>query len=206
MPLTQISEDNTTDTNIETKNKETKQEKENLIFYTTLENGLQVSIYSNQNFPIVATQTWVSVGSAQESSVEKGFAHLFEHLMFGNTTTSCKEEEYNKVHIYHGGTENAYTAFDNTVYISEIPPQAHSLVLDLEADRLQNLILDEEALNNEKKIVTEELRLRLENNPQSRLLTSTLAGFFGEHPYAHSPAGTKEDIQNADLGIVQEIL
>ena len=171
--------------------------------YTTLDNGMQVSIYSNQNFPIVATQTWVSVGSAQESLVEKGFAHLFEHLMFGNTTNHAKEE-YNKIHIYHGGSENAYTAFDNTVYISEIPPQAHNLVLDLEADRLQNLILDEDALNNEKKIVTEELRLRMENNPQSRLMSSALAGFFGEHPYAHSPAGTKEDIQNADLDLCKK--
>ena len=171
--------------------------------HTALENGLRVSIYSNPNFPIVSTQTWVAVGSAQESSVEKGFAHLFEHLMFGNTTNH-KKEEYNQVHIYHGGSENAYTAFDNTVYISEIPPQAHSVVLELEADRLQNLILDEEALNNEKKIVTEELRLRMENNPQSRLMGSALAGFFGEHPYSHSPAGTKEDIQNADLELCKK--
>ena len=70
-------------------------------------------------------------------------------------------------------------------------------MLELEADRLQNLILDEEALNNEKKIVTEELRLRMENNPQSRLMGSVWQAFW-EHPYSHSPAGTKEDIQNAD--------
>ena len=97
--------------------------------------------------------------------------------MFGNTTNH-KKEEYNQVHIYHGGSENAYTAFDNTVYISEIPPQAHSVVLELEADRLQNLILNEEELKKENKIFKEEHRLRMENNPQSRLMGSALAGFW----------------------------
>ena len=169
----------------------------------TLENGMRVSVLTDPSQPIVATQIWVEIGSAHESNEEKGFAHLFEHLMFGETSNHSKED-YNRLHVEHGGSENAYTAFDNTVYISEIVPEAHGDVLALESDRFQNLILDQDNLDNEKKIVTEELRLRGENNPFARLLISTLAAFFGKHPYAHSPAGTKEDIAAANLALTKK--
>lgn len=169
----------------------------------TLENGLKVSILSDPELPIVATQMWVQVGSAHEADQEKGFAHLFEHLMFGETETHDKEA-YARHHNANGGSENAYTAFDNTVYISEIQPAAHDAVLAFEADRMVNLVLSAENLANEQKIVTEELRLRTENNPGARLLGPALAGIFGEHPYGHSPAGTKEDIAAADLALVQK--
>lgn len=172
-------------------------------FTTTLDNGLKVSVLSDPDHPVVATQTWVAVGSAHEADSEAGFAHLFEHFMFGDTSTYGKDV-YSLHHTRHGGTENAYTAFDNTVYISEIPPSYHPFVLELEADRLVNLVLDQDNLDNEKKIVTEELRLRTENNPFGRLLISALAGLFGEHPYGHSPAGTKEDIQAADLELARK--
>jgi len=172
-------------------------------FTTTLDNGLKVSVLSDPDHPVVATQTWVQVGSAHEAASEAGFAHLFEHFMFGDTSNYDKDV-YSRHHTSNGGTENAYTAFDNTVYISEIPPEQHDRVLQLEADRLVNLVLDQENLDNEKKIVTEELRLRTENNPTGRLLITGLRGLFGEHPYGHSPAGTKEDIQGADLELARK--
>ena len=153
--------------------------------------------------PIVATQILVQVGSAHEASNEAGFAHLFEHLMFGATSNHDKEA-YSRHHTINGGSENAYTSFDNTVYISEIGPLVHDQVLVLEADRMANLVLSQDNLDNEKKIVTEELRLRTENNPVSRLLGPALEGLFGDHPYGHSPAGTKEDLAAADLGLVQK--
>ena len=170
---------------------------------TTLENGLQVSILTEPAHPIVSTQTWVEIGSAHEADNEKGFAHMFEHLMFGQTE-NYGPKDYNRHHIRYGGYENAYTAFDNTVYISIIPPEGHSEVLKMESDRLVNLILEEENLTNEKKIVTEELRMRGENNPFSRLLNIGLGALFGEHPYGSSPAGTKEDIQSADLELCRK--
>ena len=171
--------------------------------HSTLDNGMKISIYSDVSHPVVATQIWVNVGSAHEANNEKGFAHLFEHLMFGDTENHDKKD-YNALHIRAGGSENAYTSFDNTVYISEIPAQAHKELLELEADRFEHLILNEDALNNEKKIVTEELRLRAENNPQSRLVMSTLSALFGEHPYASFPAGTREDINAADLELCKK--
>jgi zinc protease len=169
----------------------------------SLHSGLKVSILSDPDQPIVSTQMWVQVGSAHETDVEQGFAHLFEHLMFGETTTSDKEA-YSRHHTINGGSENAYTSFDNTVYISEIGPAVHGAVLAFESDRMVNLVLDADNLANEQKIVTEELRLRTENNPAARLLGPALAALFGEHPYGHSPAGTKEDIAGADLDLVQK--
>ncbi len=169
----------------------------------SLHSGLKVSILSDPDQPVVATQMWVQVGSAHETDVEQGFAHLFEHLMFGETTSHDKEA-YSHHHTINGGSENAYTSFDNTVYISEIGPDVHGQVLAFESDRMLNLVLDADNLANEQKIVTEELRLRTENNPAARLLGPALAALFGEHPYGHSPAGTKEDIAGADLDLVQK--
>ena len=170
---------------------------------TTLDNGMQVSILSDPDLPIVATQIWVQVGSAHETNNELGFAHLFEHLMFGDTSTYGKED-YARHHTTNGGYENAYTMFDNTVYISNIGPDAHDEVLHYEADRFTNLVLSQDNLDNEIKIVTEELRMRTENNPFARLLGPALKSLFGDHPYGHSPAGTKEDLANADLELVQK--
>jgi len=169
----------------------------------SLPNGLKVSILADPDLPVVATQMWVQVGSAHEADAEAGFAHLFEHLMFGDTTTYAGED-YARHHTVNGGSENAYTSFDNTVYISLIRPGAHDEVLVYEADRLVNLVLDQENLDNEKKIVTEELRLRTENDPFSRLLGPTLETLFGDHPYSRSPVGTKEDIDGADLELVRK--
>ncbi len=168
-----------------------------------LPSGMKVSILSDPDYPIVATQMWVQVGSAHETEQELGFAHLFEHLMFGETNQYDKEA-YSRHHTVHGGTQNAYTAFDNTVYISEISPSEHDHVLVLEADRMVNLILDADNLANEQKIVTEELRMRTENNPGARLVGPALGTLFGEHPYGHLPAGTKEDIAGASLDMVQK--
>ena len=169
----------------------------------TLDNGLHVSILSDPELAIVATQVWVQVGSAHETDNEAGFAHLFEHLMCGATSSHGKED-YARHHTVNGGYENAYTMFDNTVYISNISADAHDEVLHYESDRLTNLVLSQDNLDNEIKIVTEELRLRTENNPFARLLGPALAGLFGDHPYGHSPAGTKEDLANADLELVQK--
>ena len=168
-----------------------------------LANGLEVTIVPDARLETVATQVWVHVGSANEEEQTRGFAHLFEHLMFGGTASHPKED-YALLHERHGGYENAFTSFDETVYVSEIAPEGHDEVLALEADRLVNLALSEENLANEKKIVTEELRLRTENDPMVRVMLRALEAILGEHPYALSPAGTREDIARATLEHARE--
>src|SRR5882672_1044537 len=88
---------------------------------TTLDNGLEVTIVPDQTMPVVATQVWYHVGAANESKDSRGLAHLFEHLMFGATTTSARGD-YSKFVTSVGGEDNAYTSPDETIYVSEVPP------------------------------------------------------------------------------------
>jgi zinc protease len=169
----------------------------------TLPNGLRVSILPDPTMPIVATQVWYHVGSANEEPASRGLAHLFEHLLFGGTPSHPERAVWDH-HEAFGGDTNAFTSFDETVYVSAIPPSGFDDVLELEADRMVNLSLDEENLANEKRIVTEELRLSTENDPLSRLFTAVLEGILGEHPYALTPVGTKEDVAAATLDRARE--
>jgi zinc protease len=168
-----------------------------------LPNGLAVSILPDATMPVVATQVWYHVGSANEEPKTRGFAHLFEHLMFGGTLSTPKRAIWDH-HERYGGDNNAYTSFDDTVYVSEIPPAGYTRVLSLEADRMIDLSLTSENLENEKRIVTEELRLTNENSPLNRLYTKGLKAIFGEHPYALEPTGTKEDVAAATLEHARE--
>lgn len=168
-----------------------------------LPNGLEVTILPDDSHPVVATQVWYHVGSVNEAPKTRGFAHLFEHLMFGGTATHDKRE-YWEHHRQYGGTTNAGTSYDETFYVSEIPPEGLSGVLKLEADRMFNLKLDQQNLDNEKRIVTEELRVRIENSPFARILTEALGKPFNDHPYALTPVGTKEDIAASNLDLARD--
>ena len=165
---------------------------------TTLDNGLEVTIVPDETMPVVATQVWYHVGAANETRDGRGLAHLFEHLMFGATTTSARGD-YGKFVTSVGGDENAYTSPDETIYVSEVPPEAAEEIVRREADRMRNLMLTGENLANEQKIVTEELRLRTENDPMARLLVQAQRALLGEHPYAFDPSGSKADVQSATV-------
>jgi zinc protease len=169
---------------------------------TTLDNGLRVTILPDPSMTVVATQVWYHVGSADEDPGNRGLAHLFEHLMFGPTETR-EAREYSAFHTQHGGYENAFTNTDETVYLSEIAPPLHLGVLAREADRMRGLRLDQAALDNERKIVTEELRLRTENDPLGRLFTAAQVALLQGHPYGHEVAGTHEDLSAASLDAVR---
>lgn len=163
-----------------------------------LPNGLEVTIVPDAALPVVATQTWFRVGAANERSGERGLAHLFEHLMFG-ATTHRGEGEYSAWHHRFGGYENAFTSPDETVYVSEIPPEGLDGVLEMEADRMRDLVVDRAALDNEIRIVLEELRLRTENDPVSRALVAAQRKLLGDHPYAYDPSGNKDDVAGATV-------
>jgi len=166
--------------------------------HARLENGLEVSIVADPRLELVATQVWYHVGSADEDEGSRGLAHLFEHLMFGPTERFEKDAVFHW-HHRHGGDNNAYTSFDETVYVSEIAPPHHLRVLDLEAARMNGLRVGAEELANEQRIVTEELRLSTENDPFTRVMVRALDLALAGHPYAWTPVGTKEDIAAASV-------
>ncbi|MCP3979819.1 MAG: insulinase family protein [bacterium] len=165
---------------------------------TTLDNGLRVSVLVDERSAVVATQLWYHVGSAHEGPGTRGLAHLFEHLMFGDTSDYAGRE-LEELHHRHGGSNNAYTTPDETVYVSVLPPGPHLQLIRREAQRMRGLIQDDENLDNEKRIVTEELRMRTENDPLMRALVAAQSSLLGEHPYAYDAAGSKEDVAAATL-------
>jgi len=163
-----------------------------------LPNGLRVSVLPDPHSEIVATQLWYSVGSAHEEPGSRGLAHLFEHLMFG-PTAGYDSQAYDRHHNRHGGSQNAYTSLDYTVYHSQIDPSGHDEVLTMEAQRMRGLLIRQEDLENEQRIVTEELRLSTENDPLARMGVIALSATLGDHPYAITPVGTPEDIAAATV-------
>ena len=165
---------------------------------TTLPNGLEVSILEDPAMPVVATQVWYHVGAADEDPGSRGLAHLFEHLMFG-ATDAYPKGDYSRFVTVSGGDENAFTSEDETVYVSAVPPKALPGILAREGERMRGLVLDEAGLENEKKIVLEELRLRTENDPQSRLLVAAQRALLAGHPYSFDPSGSKEDVLHASV-------
>lgn len=167
-------------------------------FSQQLDNGLQVSIFSDQRLPIVATQLTYHVGSAHEAEDSRGLAHLFEHLMFGKTLNYPERAIFNYVEQF-GGSTNAFTSFDETTYYALTPPQKHFRVLEIYADGMVNLDVTQEDLDRDKKIVLEELRLGAQNDPFNRLTIEVLAQGMNEHPYSTSPLGTEADVSNATL-------
>jgi zinc protease len=152
-----------------------------------LENGLDVITLEDFSCPIVAVQMWYHVGSKNERPDRQGFAHMFEHMMFRGTDILGPTDHVSFIHRV-GGTANAYTGFDRTVYIQTLPANQLELALWLEAERMTFLKIDQESFDTERKVVEEERRMGL-NEPYGTLMENLLAEVFKVHPYRWSPIG-----------------
>src|SRR6516162_7245027 len=153
----------------------------------TLENGLRVITLEDPSCPIAAVHLWYHVGSKDERPERQGFAHMFEHMMFRGTDRLGPKDHFDFIRNC-GGTCNAYTAFDQTVYIQTLPSNQLELVLWLEAERMGFLRINQDAFDTERKVVEEERRLGL-NQPYGTLAEKIVAEIFKVHPYAWTPIG-----------------
>ena len=164
-----------------------------------LPNGLTVILVENRKLPLFSFYTFVKVGSRHEPSGMTGASHYLEHLMFKGSKNYAAGE-FEKIIIGNGGSHNAYTTRDLTVYHESLPTSALDKILDLEADRLFNLSLEENSFKAEKKIILEERKYRTENSPSGELFLQTLGAAYKGTPYAHPPIGSVADI----VGVTQE--
>ncbi len=162
-------------------------------FSAKLDNGLTVYILEEPKAPVVTIQTWYHVGGRNELSGRTGLAHLLEHMMFKGTTVHGKGE-YSRLIAKNGGTENAFTANDETVYFSNLASDRVDLGLELEADRMSNLLLDPKEVTLERDVVKEERRMRTDDDPQSLLVETGYALAFLAHPYGRPVIGWMDDI------------
>jgi zinc protease len=167
---------------------------------TTLTNGLHLLVQENHNCPVIAVQVWYHVGGADEPTGRRGFAHLFEHMMFRGTDRLGPTAHFDLLQSV-GGNCNAFTSFDETCYHETLPAAQLELALWLEAERMAFLTVDTAGFNTERKVVEEERRLGL-NAPYGDLPDRALPTFFGSHPYANNPIGTIRDLRLATPGDV----
>ena len=170
---------------------------------TTLPNGLNVVFLEDHSTPIVHLQMWYHVGSKNERPGRTGFAHFFEHMMFKGSK-NVEPEGHPSYISSVGGQSNAYTNEDATVFWETVPSQYLPLILWLEADRMASLRIDEKAFKNEREVVKEERRMRIENQPYGRLQEIIADQTFAVHPYKHPVIGSMKDLDAASVDDVRE--
>ncbi len=169
-----------------------------------LNNGLEVVILHNPKAPIVSMNLSYKVGSKDEMVGRRGFAHLFEHLMFEGSKNVPKGE-FDKICSSAGGTNNAYTTYDYTAYTMTLPAHQLELGLWLESDRMFYSEISQVALETQQKVVTEEILQTIENQPYGRWREHLAEEAFApECSYSWEVHGSKDDVAGSTLDDVKD--
>jgi zinc protease len=168
------------------------------VFEKVLPNGLKVILLENNKAPVITFQIWYRVGSRNEAYGKTGLSHLLEHMMFKGTET-VGAEEFFRIILENGGRYNAFTSKDFTAYFENLSADRIQVALDLESDRMQNLILREGDFLTERNVVMEERRLRTEDNPKAYLMEQLSATAFQLQPYRWPIIGWMEDFARVSL-------
>jgi zinc protease len=167
-----------------------------------LANGLHVILHRDAQLPIVAVNLWYHVGSKNEREGKTGFAHLFEHLMFQGSANVPPNGHFQHVQ-QAGGTLNGSTSFDRTNYYETLPAHRLELGLWLEADRMRAMRLDQQTLDTQRNVVTEERRSRYDNQPYGTIYEELFSRAYKMAPYKWPTIGSIADITNASLDDVR---
>ncbi len=147
-----------------------------------LANGMKVLLVESPKAPVVTVQIWYKVGSRNEVMGKAGLSHMLEHMMFKGTPKYPKGA-FSRLIKKNGGHDNAFTIQDFTTYFENLAADKVELALELEADRLRGLLLDDKEFQLDREVVKEERRLRSEDDPQSYLAEALFAQAFQMHPY-----------------------
>ena len=168
-----------------------------------LNNGLRVILVPDHAAPVVAICVTYKVGSRDEQRGHTGVAHLLEHLMFEGSENVGKGEHF-LLTLNNGGRANATTTEDRTDYFEELPRNQLELGLFLEADRMRALKADQSNLDNQRKSVKEERRLRIDNQPYGRSYLEIDKLSYDNFAYGHSVLGESSDLDAATLEKVRQ--
>lgn len=166
-----------------------------------LKNGMKVLILKDDSIPNANMYTFWRVGSRNELPGTTGLSHFFEHMMF-NGSKNFPPGSFDSVMEAAGGSNNAYTTNDLTVYTNWFPSSAFPTILNLEADRIGFLQLDDKKIESERGVVLSERSTGLENDPWEELSIAVRSTAFLAHPYSWPVIGWESDIKawtKADL-------
>ncbi len=169
-----------------------------------LPNGLRVIVVPNHKAPIIRQMLWYKVGALDEKIGKGGSAHLLEHLMFRGTK-NIRGDEFNQIMQKNGAESNAFTSQNFTVYHQSVDISRLELAMFLEADRMQNLNITPDSFEKEQKIVFEERKQVVENNPFSAFSESIRRALWQDHPFARPITGTSQEILSLKLKDVNDI-
>jgi zinc protease len=161
----------------------------------TLKNGMKVLVQSDHSIPNVALYIFYRVGSRNERPGTTGLSHFFEHMMF-NGAKKYGPGDLDKVMEAHGGSNNAYTSRDVTVYQDWFPRSTMPLIFDIEGDRIENLSFDPAKIKSEREVVASERRLSVDNENAGVLDEQLWATAFIAHTYQWPVVGWMSDIEH----------
>ncbi len=162
----------------------------------TLDNGMDVVVLPDHRAPVVTHMVWYKVGAVDEAEGKSGIAHLFEHVMF-KETDDIADGEFDSIISRLGGQNNAFTSWDYTAYYERVAKQHLGKMMELEAERMTDLIIDEDpegSFITERDVVKEERRQRVDNNPGVILREKVLAEFWKGHPYEITVIGKMDEV------------
>jgi len=159
-----------------------------------LDNGLEVIVIPNHRAPVVTHMVWYKVGAADEVEGKSGIAHFLEHLMFKGTE-KFPDGTFSSTVKKLGGNDNAFTSQDYTAYYQDVSKDHLDKVMEMEADRMRNLILSEEDVRSERNVILEERRQRIDNSPQALFQEKLMHAIYPTHPYGTPVIGWENEMQ-----------
>lgn len=161
----------------------------------TLKNGMKFLVIEDHSIPNANMYLFYKVGSRNEYQGITGLSHFFEHMMF-NGAKKFGPKEFDRTMEFNGGSNNAYTTANVTVYTDWFPASATEVIFDLESDRIANLSIDPKMVESERGVVLSERSTGLENSPWRLLTQHVQAQAFQEHPYHWPVIGYEDDMKN----------
>lgn len=168
-----------------------------------LDNGLKVLVREDHRAPVITVMVWYRVGSVDEPPGRTGVSHVLEHLMFKNTK-HLEPGEYARLVNRFGGSTNAFTSYDFTGYYQQYEASRLPLALELEAERMSNLVVEPEEFERERNVVLEERRQRVEDNPNSLAWEKFMAVARPGTGYASPVIGWRRDLGNLTPEMIRD--
>ena len=168
-----------------------------------LDNGMDVVVIEDNRAPVVVHMVWYKVGSADEPEGVSGVAHFLEHLMFKGTDILAPGE-FSQTVAANGGSDNAYTSYDYTAYFQRVAADRLELMMQMESNRMNNLVITPEGVATERQVVIEERNQRTENNPGALANEQFRAAQYQNHRYSVPIIGWRHEIDELSTADLQE--
>ena len=164
----------------------------------TLDNGMDVVVIEDHRAPVVVHMVWYKIGSADEPVGASGVAHFLEHLLF-KATDQLESGEFSATVAANGGSDNAFTSHDYTAYFQRIAADRLPLMMEMESNRMNNLMLTEADIETERNVILEERNQRVENSPGALAREQFTAAQYQNHRYGVPIIGWKHEMEELSL-------